>query len=85
MVKAAGISGIKRWNIRKTELMSLQLIVRTRTLRYLYKGKNEFQRDYQPRSNLLKDENGDLLAYSHNILNRWKSSFSPLLRYRYDR
>jgi hypothetical protein len=29
--------------------------------------------------NLVKDENGDLLADSHNILNRWKNSFSQLL------
>jgi hypothetical protein len=27
----------------------------------------------------LKDENGDLLAESHNILNRWKGCFSQLL------
>jgi hypothetical protein len=27
----------------------------------------------------VKDENGDLLAGSHNILNRWKSYFSQLL------
>jgi hypothetical protein len=29
----------------------------------LYRGKNELK-DYQPRSNLVKDENGDLLADS---------------------
>jgi hypothetical protein len=34
---------------------------------------------YQPRSNLVKDENGDLLADSHNILNRWKNYISQLL------
>jgi hypothetical protein len=34
---------------------------------------------YQPRNNLAKDENGDLLADSHNILNRWKNHFSQLL------
>jgi hypothetical protein len=34
---------------------------------------------YQPRSNLVKDENGDLLADSNTILNRWKSYFSQLL------
>jgi hypothetical protein len=28
---------------------------------------------------LLKDENGDLLADSHNILNRWKNHYSHLL------
>jgi hypothetical protein len=27
----------------------------------------------------MKDENGDLLADSHNILNRWKNYFSQLL------
>jgi hypothetical protein len=31
---------------------------------------------YQPKNNLVKDENGDLLADSHNILNRWKKYFS---------
>jgi hypothetical protein len=28
---------------------------------------------------LVKDENGDMLADSHNILNRWKNYFSQLL------
>jgi hypothetical protein len=30
-------------------------------------------------ANLVKDKNGDLLADSHNILNRWKNYFSQLL------
>jgi hypothetical protein len=34
-----------------------------------YRGINEFKRAYQPRNNLVKDENGDLLADSHSILN----------------
>jgi hypothetical protein len=37
------------------------------------------KRGHQPRSDLAKDENGDLLADSHNILNRWKNYFSQLL------
>jgi hypothetical protein len=28
----------------------------------------------------VKDENGDLLADSHSILNRWKNYFSHLLK-----
>jgi hypothetical protein len=28
----------------------------------------------------VKDENGDLLADSHNILNKWKNHFSLLLK-----
>jgi hypothetical protein len=31
------------------------------------------------RESLVKDENGDLLADSHNILNRWKNYFFQLL------
>jgi hypothetical protein len=31
---------------------------------------------------LIKDENGDMLADSHNILNRWKNCFSLLLNVR---
>jgi hypothetical protein len=53
--------------------MSLQRTVGTRTLETCIEGINEFKRDYQPRSNLVKNENGDLLADSHNILNRWKN------------
>jgi hypothetical protein len=40
---------------------------------------NEFNRSYQPRSNLEKNENGDLLADSYDIFNRWKNYFSQLL------
>jgi hypothetical protein len=45
----------------------------------IYREINDFKRGYQPRSNLLKDENGDLPADSNNILNRWKNCFSQLL------
>jgi hypothetical protein len=41
--------------------------------RDLYGGINEFKKGYQPRSNFVKDEKGDLLADSHNILNRPKN------------
>jgi hypothetical protein len=42
-------------------------------IRDLYRGLNYFKRDYQPRSNLVKDENGDLLADSQRILNMRKN------------
>jgi hypothetical protein len=52
---------------------------KNRNIRNLYRGINEFKRGYQSRSNLVKDENGDLLADSHNIVNRRKNDFSQLL------
>jgi hypothetical protein len=36
----------------------------------MYKGINEFERSYEPRNNLVKDENFDVPAESYNILNR---------------
>jgi hypothetical protein len=33
----------------------------------LYRGINEFKKGYQPRNNLVKDENGDLLADSQYV------------------
>jgi hypothetical protein len=45
----------------------------------LYRGINEFKKGYQPKNNLVKDENGDLLADSHNVLNRWKNYVSLLM------
>jgi hypothetical protein len=45
----------------------------------LCRRTNEFKSSYQPRNNLVKDENGDLLADSHSILNWWKSYYPQLL------
>jgi hypothetical protein len=45
----------------------------------LHKGMNEFKTSYQPRNNLVKDENGALLADSHSILSRCKNYFHQLL------
>jgi hypothetical protein len=46
----------------------------------LYRGINEFKLGYQPRTNLVKDERGDLLVDPHKILNRWKNDFCQLLK-----
>jgi hypothetical protein len=55
-----------------------ELATNSELIRDLYRGVNEFKRGYQPGNNLAEDENADLLADSHNILNRWKSYFSQL-------
>jgi hypothetical protein len=48
--------------------MSWKLITRD-----LYTGINEFKKGYQPRINIIKDENGNLIADPQNVLNRWKN------------
>jgi hypothetical protein len=49
------------------------------TFRDLYGGINKFKKRYQPRTNLVKEERGNLLADPHKILNRWKNYFCQLL------
>jgi hypothetical protein len=50
-----------------------------KNIRDFYRCKNEFENRYQPRSNVVNDENRDLFADSRNILNRWKKYFTHLL------
>jgi hypothetical protein len=45
----------------------------------LYRGINEFKKRYQSRINIVKDENGNLLADPQNVLNRWKNLFNQVL------
>jgi len=44
----------------------------------LYRGISDFKKGYQPRCNIVKDEKGDLVAYSHSIVARWRNYFSQL-------
>ena len=45
----------------------------------MYKGINDFKKGYHPRTNIVKDEKGDMFADSHSILARYRYSFSQLL------
>jgi hypothetical protein len=70
---------IKQREYLKDKISELATNSKNKNTRDLYRGINEFKRGYQSINNLVKDENGDLLADSHNILNRWKNYFSQLL------
>ena len=48
-------------------------------VRDLYRGINEFKNGYQPRTIIVKNDKGDLVADSHNILARWRNHLSQLL------
>jgi hypothetical protein len=61
------------------KLNELESNSKNKCIRDMYRGINEFKKGYQPRTNLVKDERGDLLADPHNILKRWKNYFCELL------
>jgi hypothetical protein len=48
-------------------------------VRDLYRGINDFKKGYQPRTNIEKDEQGDLVVDSHSISARWRNYFSQVL------
>jgi hypothetical protein len=50
-----------------------------KNIRDLYRGINEFKKGYQPRINIIKDENGNLLTDPQSVLNRWKIFFNQML------
>jgi hypothetical protein len=45
----------------------------------IYRGISVFKKGYQPRTNIVKNEKGDLVADCHSILTRWRNYFSQLL------
>jgi hypothetical protein len=48
-------------------------------IKYLYREIREFKKGYQPRINMTKEENGNLLADPQSVLNRWKNFFNKVL------
>jgi hypothetical protein len=71
--------GNKKREYLKDKMNELATNSKNKNIIDLYRGINGFKRGHQPKNNLVKDENGDLLADSHPILNRWKNYFYYLL------
>jgi hypothetical protein len=69
----------KKIKYLKGKINELETNNKNKNIRDLYRGINEFKKRYQPRINIIKDENGNLLADSQNILNRWKIFFNQVL------
>jgi hypothetical protein len=68
----------RHFRVKKEEhLKGKNQCIETQSLRTwdLYNGINEKKYGYQPRTKLVKDTKGDLLADSHNIWKRSKKCF----------
>jgi hypothetical protein len=69
----------KKREYLKDKINKLESNSKNKKIRDLYRGINQLKMGYQPRTNLVKGERGDLLADPHKILNRWKNYFCRLL------
>jgi hypothetical protein len=67
-MKSVELSGTKIGNIQKK--IDFKPEVAAEIPMDLYRCIHEFKKHYQTRNNLVKFENGDLVAYSHSILKR---------------
>ena len=63
----------------RAKIEELETNSKIQNIRDLYTGNSDFKKGYQPRTNIVKDEKGDLVADSHSVLIRWKNHFSQLM------
>ena len=66
----------------KAKIEELETNSKIKNIRDFYRGINEFKKGYQPRNNIVKDEDGNTVADSHSILARRRNYFSQLLNVR---
>ena len=69
----------KRREWEKKKIVEIEENGRKRDVREMYKGINSVKKGFQSRSNVVRDENGDLTADREGVLNRWKRYFEQLL------
>ena len=63
----------------KAKIEDLETNSKIKSIRDLYRGISDFKKGYQPRTNIVKDETGDLGTGSYSILARRRDYFSQLL------
>jgi hypothetical protein len=69
----------KKKEYLKPKISELETNSKNKNIRDLYRGINDFNKGYQPRTNVVNDKKHDLVANSHCILARWRNHFSQLL------
>jgi hypothetical protein len=56
----------------KGKITDIELNSKNKNIRDLHKSITEFKKGYQPKTNLVKDERGNLLVDPQKILTRWR-------------
>jgi len=56
----------------------MKLTVRSKISEAVYRSINDFKKGFQPRTNIVKDEKGNLITDSHRALGRWRNHFFVL-------
>jgi hypothetical protein len=64
----ADISGTKKKAYLKSKIEELETNSKIKNIRDFYRGINDVKKGYQPRTRIVKDEKGDLVADPHSIM-----------------
>jgi hypothetical protein len=78
-VKLVDNSGKKKKEYLEAKINELETNSKNKNITDWCRGINDFKMAYEPRTNVVKDEKGDLVADSHSILARWRNYFCQLL------
>jgi hypothetical protein len=62
----------------QSKIEELETNSKIKNIGNLFRDINDFKKGYQPRTNIVKEEKGDLVADSYSILARWRKHFSQL-------
>jgi hypothetical protein len=68
----------KKMEYLKDKINELESNSKNKNSRDLYGGITEFKKSYQPRTDLVKVERGDIFADPHKIVNKWMNYFSAI-------
>ena len=63
----------------RAKIEELETNSKINNIRDLYRGINDMKKEYQPRTRIVKDEKGNLVADFHSIMARWRNYFSQIL------
>jgi len=73
----------KKKSYLKAKIEELETNSKIKNIRDLYRGINDFKKGYHPRTNIVKDDKGDLVADSHSTVAKWRNYFSQILNVLY--
>jgi predicted metal-dependent hydrolase len=65
----------------RAKIEELETNSKINNIRDFYSGIYDMKKEYQPRTRIVKDEKGDLVADSHSIMAMWRNYFSQILNY----
>jgi len=66
----------KKKEYLKAKIDELETNSKIKNIRHLCRGISDFKKGYQPRTDIVRDDGGDLVTDSHSILATWTNHFS---------